>query len=80
MKKSESCAKSLKAKTAVTNASIVVDLRKMQCGNLKVAMHDDFAEKCPICGAIFDRIESNHVALADKLCKKREEAGIRPED
>ena len=61
------------------SASILVDLRTIRCGNCKVALHDEFAEKCSVCGASFDRITSNHVGLADKLRKKREEAGIHSE-
>ena len=60
-------------------ASILVDLRTIRCGNCKVALHDELAKECPACGASFDRITSNHVGLADKLRKKREEAGIHSE-
>ena len=60
-------------------ASILVDLQTIRCGNCRVALHDELAEKCPVCGASFDRMTSNHVGLADKLRKKREEAGIHSE-
>ena len=63
----------------MTTASILVDLHTIRCGNCKVALHDELAEKCPVCSASFDRITSNHVGLADKLRKKREEAGIHSE-
>ena len=59
------------------NASIVVDLRNMRCGNCKVAIHEALAAKCPTCGADFDRISSNHAGLADKLRMKRDAAGVR---
>ena len=60
----------------MTTASILVDLRTIRCGNCKVALNDDLAKECPVCGASFDRIASNHVGLADKLRTKREKAGI----
>ncbi len=63
----------------MTTASMLVDLRTIRCRHCKVALHDEFAEKCSVCGASFDRITSNHVGLADKLRKKREEAGIHSE-
>ncbi len=63
----------------MTTASILVDLRTIRCGNCKVALQDELAEKCLVCGASFDRITSNHVGLADKLRKKREKAGIHSE-
>jgi hypothetical protein len=59
-----------------TTASMLVDLRTIRCGNCKVALNDDLAKECPVCGASFDRIASNHVGLADKLRTKREAAGI----
>ena len=63
----------------VTTTSILVDFRTFRCGHCKVALNDELAEKCPVCGAAFDRISSNHVGLADKLRKKREAAGIHSE-
>ena len=57
-------------------ASIVVDLRHMRCGNCKIALQDELATKCPVCGAVFDAISSNHVGLADKLRKKRQDADV----
>ena len=63
----------------MTTASILVDLHTIRCGNCKVALRDELAEKCPVCGASFDRISSNHIGLEDKLRKKREEAGLHSE-
>ena len=60
----------------MTTASILVDLRTIRCGNCKVALNDELAAECPVCGASFDRIASNHVGLTDKLRTKREAAGI----
>jgi Zn finger protein HypA/HybF involved in hydrogenase expression len=60
----------------MTTASLLVDLRKMRCGNCKVAIQDELAMKCPACATTFDRIASNHAGLAVKLRKKRNEAGI----
>lgn len=57
-------------------ASIVVDLRNIRCGNCKVALHDELSTKCPACGAAFDSISSNHVGLADRLRKKRQDADV----
>ena len=56
---------------------IVVDLRTIRCDHCKVAIHDDLATACPVCGACFDSIVSNHVGLAAKLEKKRAQAGVR---
>lgn len=58
-------------------ASIVVDLWRMRCSNCKVAIHDECATECPVCGAKFDSIVSNHVGLAHKLERAREAVGIR---
>ncbi len=62
--------------TKLVTTSILVDLSTRRCNNCKVALRDELAEKCPVCGASFDRISSNHVGLADKLRKKREAAGM----
>ncbi len=59
------------------NATIVVDLRNSRCDQCKVALHDELATKCPVCGACFDAIVSNHVGLAARLQRKREQAGVR---
>ena len=57
-------------------ASIVVDLRHTRCGNCKVALADELARECPVCGARFDRITSNHVGLAERLQRRRQAAGL----
>lgn len=59
----------------VKTASITVDWRHMRCSNCKVALHDDLAKECPVCGATFDSLTSNHVGMAERLHKKREVAG-----
>jgi hypothetical protein len=56
-------------------ASIIVDLHSMRCGNCKVAIADQLAISCPTCGAVFDRIVSNHVGLAAKLQEIRKAIG-----
>ena len=60
----------------VNNASIVVDLHHIRCDHCKVALHNDLATQCPVCGARFDAIVSNHVGLAAKLYEKRKQAGV----
>lgn len=62
--------------TVVTTASILVDFRVIRCSECKVALHDEMAKKCPVCGCTFDRVSSNHVGLASKLRARREEAGV----
>ncbi len=57
-------------------ASIVADMRKLRCDQCKVAIHDDLATQCAMCGARFDSIVSNHAGLAEKLYAKREQAGV----
>jgi hypothetical protein len=57
-------------------ASIVVDLHHMRCGNCKVAFKNEFATHCPTCLAVFTHVVSNHVGLAEKLQRKRNQAGI----
>ncbi len=58
-------------------ASLVVDIHKIRCGGCKVIVKDGLAEQCTVCDAVFDRVTSNHVGLAQNLINKREEAGIR---
>ena len=58
------------------NASILVDFRYIRCESCKVAIHDEMACECEMCGAHFDDIISNHVGLAEKLRSKREAAGV----
>ncbi|MDA1050297.1 MAG: hypothetical protein O3C40_07430 [Planctomycetota bacterium] len=57
-------------------ASIIADMRFIRCDQCKVAIHDDLATDCPVCGAWFDSIVSNHTGLAQKLSAKREQAGV----
>ncbi|MBW3542649.1 MAG: hypothetical protein KY476_20490 [Planctomycetes bacterium] len=52
-------------------ASLVVDLRHCRCGNCKVALGDELAERCPVCGAAFRGVSSNHAGLAKRLREKR---------
>lgn len=59
------------------SAPLVVDMRTVRCDHCKVAVHDDLAIECPVCGARFDSIVSNHVGLAARLEKKRSLAGVR---
>lgn len=58
-------------------APIVVDMRHNRCDHCKVAIHDDLATECAVCGSRFDSIVSNHVGLAAKLERKREQSGVR---
>ena len=62
----------------VENAAIVVDLRNSRCDQCKVALHDELATECPVCGAWFDAIVSNHVGLAARLQSKREANKAKP--
>jgi len=62
---------------APTLTSIVVDFRHIRCENCKVGLHDQLATSCPVCGAVFDRITSNHVGMAARLERRREAAGVR---
>ena len=64
-------------KTSVNTASIIVDLWNMRCDHCKVAIHNELATQCKMCGARFDSIVSNHVGLAAKLESKREKAGVQ---
>ena len=57
-------------------ASIVVDLWRVRCDHCKVALRDDLAATCAVCGSEFDSIVSNHVGLATKLHNKRKGAGV----
>ena len=57
-------------------ASIVVDFRHIRCGNCKVALQDELAIVCPVCGAEFDNISSNHVGLAAGLERRRVATGV----
>jgi hypothetical protein len=55
---------------------MIVDLRHIRCGNCKVALGDELVATCPVCGAAFTHVTSNHVGLAESLRKKRRSAGI----
>lgn len=55
---------------------IVVDFRHLRCGLCKVALLDALAVVCPICGAEFDGIMSNHIGLAEQLHERRKMAGL----
>lgn len=57
-------------------ASLVVDLRALRCDRCKVAVHDDLATECPVCGSRFDSIVSNHAGLAKKFGEKRAKEGL----
>jgi hypothetical protein len=54
-------------------ASLIVDIHHVRCGNCKVRVDDRLAERCPTCGATFERVVSNHVGLADRLTRERSE-------
>ena len=54
------------------SASIIVDLHHLRCRHCKVALHDELAKACPVCGAVFDSVMSNHVGLAERLRRRRE--------
>lgn len=62
--------------SVATTAAILVDFRFICCSGCKVAVHDELAKECPVCGCTFDRVSSNHVGLAKDLQAKREAAGI----
>ncbi len=58
-------------------AAIIADMRKLRCGNCKVALHDELTTNCPVCGATFRGVSSNHAGLTRKLQQKRENAGVK---
>lgn len=58
-------------------AAIIADMRKLRCGNCKVTLHDELATICPVCGATFRGVSSNHAGLARKLRHKRESADVK---
>ena len=63
------------------NASLVVDLKTTRCSECKMMIRDVTVANCPHCGALFDRVTSNHVGLAAKVLKQREaakSAGAQP--
>ncbi len=55
-------------------ASLIVDLKATRCSACKMIIRDVTVAKCPHCSAVFDRVSSNHVGLADRVQKQREEA------
>jgi hypothetical protein len=57
-------------------APIVIDRRNSRCGSCKVALRDELATVCPVCGAIFNGLSSNHVGLAQKLRQRRDKASV----
>ena len=61
----------------VETASLIADMHAVRCGDCKVIVEDPMAIKCTICGAVFDRVVSNHVGLAARLNSSR--AGLQPE-
>ena len=58
-------------------AAIIADMRKLRCGNCKVVLRDELVTTCPVCGAAFRSVSSNHAGLARKLQQKRESAGVK---
>jgi len=42
-----------------------------------VTLHDELATICPVCGATFRGVSSNHAGLARKLRHKRESADVK---
>ena len=55
-------------------ASLVVDIKTVRCSECKMIIPDATVLHCPHCGALFDRVTSNHVGLAAKVQKQRDEA------
>lgn len=53
------------------HGSLVVDLHHVRCSECKVALRDELATHCPVCGRFFEDVVSNHVGLARKLQRKR---------
>ena len=58
------------------HASIVAEFRHVRCDSCKVTLHDELAMVCPVCGAVFDSIMSDHAGLAATMKRRRETAGI----
>jgi len=59
-----------------TTASLIVDLHTVRCGGCKVAISDPLTLECPMCGASFDRVVSNHVGLANRLLERRKDLSV----
>ena len=45
--------------------SIVVDMRNIRCDQCKVAIHDDLATECAMCGARFESIRVDSLLRLD---------------
>ena len=59
-------------------ASILIEQGQMQCGSCEARLHDELAEFCTVCGAVFDTITSSKAGLAARLKRYREAAGVHP--
>lgn len=57
-----------------SNASLIVDLKTSRCSGCKMIIRDVTVSNCPHCGALFDRVTSNHVGLAAKVMQQRSTA------
>ena len=55
-------------------ASLIVDMKSVRCSQCKMLLRDVTVLKCPHCDTPFDRVSSNHVGLAAKVQKQRDEA------
>ena len=55
-------------------ASLIVDIKTTRCSNCKMIIRDVTVANCPNCGSLFDRVSSNHVGLASRVQKQRDEA------
>lgn len=58
------------------HVSLVVDVRHYRCGACKMAIFNHLATRCPGCGGVFERIQSNHAGLALKAERYRAESGV----
>jgi predicted Zn finger-like uncharacterized protein len=54
-------------------ASLIVDMKTTRCSACKMMIRDVTVAKCPHCGAVFDRVTSNHVGLANRVMQQRSE-------
>jgi RNA polymerase subunit RPABC4/transcription elongation factor Spt4 len=55
-------------------ASLIVDIKTTRCSHCKMIIRDVTVANCPHCGSLFDRVTSNHVGLAARVKKQRDEA------
>lgn len=53
-------------------ASLIVDIKSVRCSQCKMLVKDVCVTHCVHCGALFDRVTSNHVGLAEKVRRERE--------